>query len=88
MSPQQGLSHQPHQICSLRKALYQAPRNWLDHINSIIHSNFHQSSHDSTLFSSQSSIARVLLLYVDDNIIMGNDQTKITAPKTFFESVV
>ncbi|OMO85296.1 Integrase, catalytic core [Corchorus capsularis] len=82
MKPPPGLSCQTNQVCKLRRALYglkQAPRAWFEKFSStMLDSGFVQSAHDSTLFIRQSSRGIVLLLlYVDDMVITGDDDLGI-----------
>jgi hypothetical protein len=65
-------------VCRLRRSLYdlkQAPRVWFKHFASVvIYAGFSASAHDRTLFVHTSSRVRTLLLiYVDDMIITGDD---------------
>lgn len=78
MTPPPGLSRPPRYVCRLRKALYglkQAPRAWFEKFRStILQQGFFQSQHDSAMFVQSSSRGRVIiLLYVDDMIITGDD---------------
>lgn len=83
MVPPPGVSHRPGQVCRLKKALYglkQAPRAWFDKFSSVVYSlGFTSSSHDSALFVKSSPAGHiVLLLYVDDMIITGDDADGIS----------
>lgn len=76
MNPPLGQEHPPNNL-SLRGAydLKKTPRAWFSKFNSVIsQQDFTPSSYDSTLFV-RTNDARIilLLLYVDDMIIMGND---------------
>jgi hypothetical protein len=78
MQPPPGYTRPPHKICKLRRALYglkQAPRAWFAKFNSTIAQiGFVSSSYDSTLFIQRSDASLILiLLYVDDLIIIGDD---------------
>jgi hypothetical protein len=76
-----GFSQPPgfsHKVCRLRRALYglkQAPRAWFAKFNSTISQyGFSASSYDSALFFRRSDHGiTILLLYVDDMIITGDD---------------
>jgi hypothetical protein len=83
MHPPPGY-HSPHKVCKLQKALYglkQAPRAWFAKFSSTLTQfGFHSSPHDSALFTRRSNSGIViLLLYVDDMIITGDDKTGISA---------
>ncbi|KAK4366882.1 hypothetical protein RND71_014762 [Anisodus tanguticus] len=78
MVPPPGVSHSPGQVCRLKKALYglkQAPRAWFDKFSTVVSSlGFISSFHDSALFVKSSPAGCILLLlYVDDMIITGDD---------------
>jgi transposase InsO family protein len=67
-----------HKVCRLRRALYglkQAPRAWFAKFSSTISQHgFSASSYDSALFFRRSDHGiTLLLLYVDDMIITGDD---------------
>ncbi|GFZ16739.1 hypothetical protein Acr_26g0000090 [Actinidia rufa] len=73
-----GSSSSSHQVCRLRRALYglkQAPHAWYAKFSSTICDlGFSASAYDSALFTRQSAHGIVLLLlYVDDMIITGDD---------------
>ena len=83
MKPPQGTSPPPNKVCLLRRALYglkQAPRAWFATFSSnITQLGFTSSAHDTTLFTGQTPQGIVLLLlYVDDMIITGNDPQAIS----------
>ena len=72
----------PHRVCRLRQALYglkQAPRAWFAKFSSAIsHHGFSGSSFDTALFLRWSDHGiTILLLYVDDMIIIGDDMQGI-----------
>lgn len=78
MQPPPGYTRPPHKVCRLRRALYglkQAPRAWFAKFSSTIaHIGFVSSSYDSALFIRRSDAGLILLLlYVDDMIITGDD---------------
>jgi hypothetical protein len=88
MQPPPGLSHPPDKVCRLRHALYglkHAPRAWFAKFNSIVSRlGFSISSYDSTLFLHHTGKGTILLLlYVDDMIITGDDLSGIQELKNF-----
>ncbi|KAL4023389.1 hypothetical protein IC575_017141 [Cucumis melo] len=83
MKPPPGTTPPPQKVCLLRRALYglkQAPRAWFATFSSTITQlGFTSSSHDSSLFTRQTSRGIVLLLlYVDDMIITGDNPHAIS----------
>ncbi|KAL3511542.1 hypothetical protein ACH5RR_024259 [Cinchona calisaya] len=83
MKPPHGYSHPQNKVCKLRRALYclkQAPRVWFFKFSSTIcQLGFTSSPYDSTLFRRVSDHGTILLLlYVDDMIITGDDIAGIT----------
>ncbi|KAK8921120.1 hypothetical protein KSP39_PZI020446 [Platanthera zijinensis] len=80
------------QVCHLRKALYglkQSPRAWFDKFSKALREiGFTRSSADFSLFTRHRSTGTVLLLvYVDDIIITGNDSNGILAVKLHLSTV-
>ena len=72
----------PHHVCRLQKAIYglkQAPRAWFQRFSSfIIHLGFVQSTFDHSMFVfHRSNNIMVLLLYVDDIILTGNNPSTL-----------
>ncbi|KAL4028792.1 hypothetical protein IC575_012003 [Cucumis melo] len=83
MKPPPGTTPPPQKACLLRRALYglkQALRAWFATFSSTITQlGFTSSSHDSALFTRQTPNGIVLLLlYVDDMIITGDDPQAIS----------
>ncbi|XP_070040726.1 uncharacterized mitochondrial protein AtMg00810-like [Nicotiana tomentosiformis] len=75
-----------HRVCILLKSLYglkQASRQWnLKLTQALLKSGYHQSKHDYSLFSKITNGKFVLILvYIDDLLITGNDQEEINASK-------
>ena len=78
MQPPPGYSVPDGMVCRLRSSLYglkQAPRAWFEHFSSVItEAGFKPSDYDPALFFHTSSRGcTLLLLYVDDMIITGDD---------------
>jgi hypothetical protein len=88
MRPPPEYTCQENKVCRLRKALYglkQAPRAWFSKFHkTITQLNFSSSAHDSALFTRKTDNGTVvLLLYVDDMIITGDDSIGIEELKKF-----
>ena len=88
MQPPPGLSVDSNKVCYLWRALYglkQAPRAWFVKFNSTISCLDYMVSHyDSTLFLRRTDKDTILLLlYVDDMIITGDDLSGIQELKDF-----
>ncbi|WVZ70679.1 LOW QUALITY PROTEIN: hypothetical protein U9M48_019322 [Paspalum notatum var. saurae] len=78
MQPPPGYSVPEGMVCRLRRSLYglkQAPRAWFQRFASVVTAaGFFADPHDPALFVHTSSRGRtLLLLYVDDMIITGDD---------------
>jgi hypothetical protein len=89
MHPSPGYSVPDGDVCHLRRSLYglkQTPHAWFEHFTSVvIAAGFVASQHDSTLFVHTSPRGRTLiLLYVDDMLIIGDDSEYIAFVKTCF----
>ena len=83
-----GFVHQSEQglVCRLTKSLYglkQASRQWnIKWTTTLINLGFRQSHHDYSLFTKhQGDSLVVLLVYVDDLLITGNDHKMILETK-------
>ena len=88
MQPPPGLSVDFNKVCHLQRALYglkQAPRAWFAKFSSTISRLGYMASHyDSALFLCRTDKDTILLLlYVDDMIITGNDLSGIQELKVF-----
>ncbi|KAM7496324.1 hypothetical protein LguiA_020738 [Lonicera macranthoides] len=88
MQPPPGLPHAPGKVCKLSRALYglkQAPRAWFEKFSTaILQHGFSQSAHDPAMFTCSSTHGIViLLLYVDDMVITGDDLNGICRLKDY-----
>nr|CAN70361.1 hypothetical protein VITISV_033646 [Vitis vinifera] len=88
MQPPPSLSVESNKVCHLRRALYglkQAPRAWFAKFSStIFRLGYTASPYDSALFLRRTDKGTILLLlYVDDMIITGNDLSGIQELKDF-----
>ena len=88
MQPPPGLSHPPDKVCRIRRTLYglkQAPRAWFAKFSStVFRLGFSISSYDSALFLHRTGKGTILLLlYIDDMIITGDDLSGIQELKDF-----
>jgi hypothetical protein len=86
MCPPLGYSVPEGMVCHIRRPLYglqQAPHTWFHHFASVVTAaGFSASAHDPALFVHVSPRGRtLLLLYVDDMIITGDDPEYITFVK-------
>ena len=82
MQPPPGYPDSQNQFCCLRRTPYglkQVPQAWFTKFNSVVtQQGFTPSSYDSTLFICHTSTGITLILfYVDDMIITGDDTTGI-----------
>ena len=88
MQPPPYLSVDSNKVCHLRRAFYglkQAPRTWFAKFSStIFHLGYTTSPYDSVLFLRRTDKGTILLLlYVDDMIITGDDLSSIQELKDF-----
>jgi hypothetical protein len=86
MRPPPGYSIPEGMVCHIRRSLYglkQAPRAWFQRFASMVTAvGFSASAHDPTLFVHMSPRGRtLLLLYVDNMIITGDDPEYIAFVK-------
>jgi hypothetical protein len=86
MQPPPGYSVPDGMVCRLRRSFYglkQAPRTWFERFASVVTAaGFSPSAHDPALFVHTSPHGRtLLLLYVDDMIITGDDPEYIAFEK-------
>uniref|UniRef100_A0A2N9FNI5 Reverse transcriptase Ty1/copia-type domain-containing protein n=1 Tax=Fagus sylvatica TaxID=28930 RepID=A0A2N9FNI5_FAGSY len=82
MQPPPGYPDSQNQVCRLRRALYglkQAPRAWFAKFSYVVaQQGFTPSSYDSALFIRHTSTGiTLILLYVDEMIITGDDTVGI-----------
>ena len=73
----------PSHVCKLKRSLYglkQAPRAWFQRFSEyLLQLGFHESKCDYSLFVyNQQGVYLILLIYVDDILITGNDQDQIS----------
>ncbi|CAM8905250.1 unnamed protein product [Rhodiola kirilowii] len=76
----------PHQVCKLKRSLYslkQASRQWNHELSSFLVSlGYKQSINDYSLFTkAKGSTFTVLLVYVDDILLTGDDQEEMNVVK-------
>ena len=88
MQPLPSYQHSSSQVCCLRRALYglnQAPRAQFEKFSSVVtQQGFTSSPYDTTLFVRRSFTGIILiLLYVDDMIITGDNSAGIRFPQHF-----
>ena len=88
MQPLPGYPHSGSQVCRLRRALYglkQASQVWFEKFNSVVdQQGFTSSPHDIALFVQRSFTSiTLILLYVDDMIIPGDDFADIRSLQYF-----
>ena len=93
MQPPPGLSVDSNKICHLQRALYslkQAPQAWFAKFSStIFRLGYTTSPYDSALFLRRTDKGTILLLlYVDDMIITGDDLSGIQRTQGFSQSAI
>ncbi|GJV19603.1 retrovirus-related pol polyprotein from transposon TNT 1-94 [Tanacetum coccineum] len=82
----------PNMVCKLKKSLYglkQAPRQWFAKLSSaLLDSGYTQSKTDYSLFVKKHNESfTIVLVYVDDLLITGNDEEQISSLKPQLSSV-
>ncbi|KAL0385511.1 UNVERIFIED_CONTAM: Copia protein [Sesamum radiatum] len=92
MSPPDGYSAPPGQVCKLQKSLYglkQVSQQWnLEFTLKIAEFGFKQSSHDHCLFiKSVPHGFLALLVYVDDILVMGPSEDLIVEVKRYLDAL-
>ena len=77
---------QEHLVCRLKKSIYglkQAPRCWNQALDAKLKTmGFSQSSSDPCIYISTTDSLLILAVYVDDILLAGKSQTRITQVKT------
>ncbi|KAJ0801453.1 putative RNA-directed DNA polymerase [Helianthus annuus] len=86
MTQPQGYSSSDNKVCKLVKSLYglkQAPRQWNEKLTTVLTSmGFVQSVCDYSLFvMSKNNVIIILLVYVDDIVVTGNNKDEIEKVK-------
>ncbi|GJY78750.1 ribonuclease H-like domain-containing protein, partial [Tanacetum coccineum] len=86
-----GFDNQNGKVCRLNKSLYglkQAPRQWNAKLTmTLVENGFVQSKYDYSLFTKTSGdMVLMLLVYVDDIVITGNDNSEIGKFKEMLKS--
>ncbi|GJQ89693.1 putative RNA-directed DNA polymerase [Tanacetum coccineum] len=86
-----GFENQNGKVCRLNKSLYglkQAPRQWNAKLTmTLVENGFVQSKYDYSLFTKTSGdMVLMLLVYVDDIVITGNDNSEIGKFKEILKS--
>lgn len=91
MKPPPGLLHTSFgSVCRLHKSIYglkQAPRAWFDKFcNTLLTGGFRHSKYDPSLFLKHTPVGIIILLvYMDDILITGNDVVGITSLQSFLQ---
>ncbi|KAK9911087.1 hypothetical protein M0R45_035010 [Rubus argutus] len=86
LPPGHPQSQDPNMVCKLHKAIYglkQSPRAWYAKLSSVLEEvGFHRSNADSSLFVRIGSTSKlVVLIYVDDLIVTGDNVEEINILK-------
>ena len=87
-----GTKETVNKVCKLRKALYglkQSPRAWFDRFSKVLKKNgFTQCQADHTLFVKHSTnkTFTILIVYVDDIVLTGNNGEEISQLKKLLSS--
>ena len=82
LPPGHSQSHDPDMVCKLHKSIYglkQSPRAWYAKLSSVLEEfGFQRSNADSSLFVRTSSVGKlVVLIYVDDLIVTGDNSEEV-----------
>lgn len=90
-TPPPGTDLPPNAVCRLRKSLYgfkQASRQWYKRFSSILlGANFVQSPADNTFFVKATATTFIaVLVYVDDILIVSNDNTVLLDSQNLLRS--
>jgi len=81
----------PNAVCRLKKSLYglkKASRQWYANLSDVLFQRgYKHSENDYSLFYKKTAhLAIFLALYVDDILLIGNDEQEISSLKSFLDS--
>jgi len=92
MDPPPGFEKKGKLVCKLKKSLYglkQSPREWFEKFTQAMKERgFTQAQSDHTIFykHSKDDKGAILIVYVDDIIVTGDDQTELESLKGYLSS--